>query len=144
MDASTEYKLSGLMFAINEHYLNHLIRLYKVFDGDVEMCIVLGEIAHYNAREVFPDFAIQNMTNPEFLKSLKGCNAHSVALSSGIPRETVRRKVKKLIEMGYVFSDEKKQLTITHIPKDDLGEFTKESLSNFIGLVGKLKDKDLV
>lgn len=141
MDAKSTFNFSGLMFAMNDHYLNHLIRLYKLFDGDMELCIVLGEIGHYNARLMFPDFVTKRMTNDEFLQNLKGCNANSVSMSSGIPRETVRRKIKKLIEMGYVAIDEKKQLTITHLPREELGEFTKESLGLLQHFVLKLKQK---
>lgn len=142
MDKQVSLKISGFLFALNDHYLNHLIRLYQAFDGDIECCIVLGEIAHYNARNVFSELTQERVMLSEFTSKFRGSNAHSISLSTGIPRETVRRKILKLEEMGYVELDEKKQLRITKLPSIELEQFSKESLELFIGLVDRLKKQD--
>jgi DNA-binding transcriptional ArsR family regulator len=142
MDKEVAIKQGGFLFAINDHYLNHLIRLYKAFDGDIECCIVLGEIAHYNARNIFSELIEERMTPDEFTSKFRGSNAHSISLSTGIPRETVRRKLLKLIEMGYVQQDEKKQLRITYLPKIELEEFSNETKKLFIDLIDRLKKQD--
>ena len=142
MDKEVSLKLSGLLFAINDHYINHLIRIYHLFEGDIECCIVLGEIAHYNARNVFSELTQERVMLSEFTSKFRGSNAHSISLSTGIPRETVRRKILKLEEMGYVEQDEKKQLRITNLPSIELEEFSKESLELFMGLVKRLKKQD--
>lgn len=137
-------KASGLMLALNEHYLSHLIRLYKAFDGDMELCVVLGEIGHYNTRHLFKDKGTHEMDIEELRKSYTGCNATSISMSSGIPRETVRRKIRKLEEMGYVVIDDKKQMSITDLPRVHLGEFTKETLRLFISFTQELQKDDLI
>ena len=142
MDKEVLLKQSGFSFAINDHYLNHLVRLYKAFDGDIECCIVLGEIAHYNARNIFSELTQDRVMLSEVAPKFRGCNAHSVSLSTGIPRETVRRKILKLEEMGYVQQDEKKQLRITSLPSIELEEFSKQSISLFVDLVERLKKQD--
>ncbi len=142
MDKHVSIKLSSLLFALNDHYLNHLIRLYKVFDGDLECCIVLGEIAHYNARNVLADLAQERVMLSELTSKFRGSNAHSISLSTGIPRETVRRKIRKLEAMGYIQQDEKKQLRITNLPSIHFEEFSKESLELFMGLIDRLKKQD--
>ena len=142
MDKEVLLKKSGFSFAINDHYLNHLIRLYKAFDGDIECCIVLGEIAHYNARNVFAELTQDRVMFSEVAPKFRGCNAHSISLSTGIPRETVRRKILKLEEMGYVQQDEKKQLRMTSLPSIELEDFSKQTLSLFLDLVQRLTKKD--
>jgi DNA-binding transcriptional ArsR family regulator len=137
-------KLNGFLFALNAHYLQHLLRIYKQFDGDIELCIVLGEIAHYSAGLVFPDKKSRELTNDRVHRLLRGCNAHSISLSSGLPRETVRRKIKKLIEMGYVESREGHQLLITQLPKEELGEFSKETFNIFLSFIDELKAERLI
>lgn len=127
MSASELVKYSGLIFALNEHYLRHLIRLYELFDHDLECCIVLGEIAHYNARNVFPDKSVRIVQEHLIQDELKGCNAYSISQSLGMPRETVRRKIKKLEEMGFLAIDEKKQIYVTYQAREELGEFSKDT-----------------
>ncbi|QWD63856.1 hypothetical protein [Polynucleobacter sp. MWH-UH2A] len=142
MDKQVSLKKSAFLFAINDHYLSHLIRLYQAFDGDIECCIVLGEIAHYNARNVYSELIQERVMLSEFTSKYRGSNAHSISLSTGIPRETVRRKILKLEEMGYLEQDEKKQLRITSLPALDLEEFSKKSEELFFDLINRLKKQD--
>lgn len=137
-------KLNGLIFAINGYFVNHFIRVYQAFDGDFELAIILGEIAHYNAFHLFPDKATRSRDTEEVHKSLRGCNAHSISLSSGIPRETVRRKIKKLIDIGYITYDGKKQLVVTALPSEKFSEFSKETLNIFLDFIDELKADRLI
>ncbi|WP_353427263.1 hypothetical protein NHB34_08790 [Polynucleobacter sp. MWH-UH19D] len=142
MDKEVSLKLSGLLFAINDHYINHLIRIYRLFEGDIECCIVLGEIAHHNVQNVYSELTEERLMLSEVATKYRGSNAHSISLSTGIPRETVRRKIRKLEEMGFIQQDEKKQLRITNLPPIKLEEFSMESLGLFMGLVDRLKKQD--
>lgn len=144
MSASKLVKYSGLIFALNEHYLRYLIRLYELFDRDLECCIVLGEVAHYNAQNVFPDKSLRLEHEHVVQDELKGCNAYSISQSLGMPRETVRRKIKKLEELGFLAIDEKKHIYVTNLAREELGEFSKDTLKNFLAFVQELKEDKLV
>ena len=144
MDNTDTKKLNGFLFALNGHYLRHLLRIYKQFDGDMELCIVLGEIAHYSAGMVFPDKGSREMAPSEVQGLLRGCNAHSISLSSGVPRETVRRKIKKLVDMGYVEITDKNQILITQSPRHELADFSKETLNSFLTFVDELKAEKII
>jgi CRP-like cAMP-binding protein len=136
---SNQVKLNGLTFAINGHYLAHLKRIYRLFDGDLELCIVLGEIAHYNAGALFADHSERSQSIEEVRAALKGCNAHSISLSSGIPRETVRRKIQKLKDLGWIDSNDKKQIIMTQKVSQDLGGFSKDTLCLFREFLTEIK-----
>lgn len=144
MNAAKKSQLNGLTFAINDFHLKHLIRVYKAFKRDIESAIVLGEIAHHNARLLFPHKGIRRLEQNEIRNSLRGSNAHSISLSSGIPRETVRRKIKKLIDAGYITYNKQNHLVITALPKEEFGEFSKETLGLFFDFIDELRDDRLI
>ena len=138
--------------------LPHLIGLYKFFGGDMAMPIVLGEIAMRNLQAVFqmrPDEPYEVLDNGIARKlvqrtytseHLRPANALSISIATGIPRETVRRKVDKLIAMGWVQRDGHSLLFITRKVADDMGDFDREETTRFAlaaGAVMKLvEDRD--
>lgn len=89
-EAFAAYQISQtMMFGLRE--------LYRLFDGDITMAIVLGELGqHVSAYCCSRDCPDQSP------QSLRRSNAHSIAAASGIPRETVRRKLEKLIALGWI------------------------------------------
>lgn len=129
-----------ILYRLNDHYLSHFIRCYNRFGGDLELCIVLGEIAHYNTKEIFKNFPKTESATEDIYKALKGCNAHSISMSSGIPRETVRRKVKKLEKLGFINIDDKNQIFITPKPSQEFSDFNKETLELFFNFMNNIKN----
>jgi hypothetical protein len=83
--------------------LAHFLSAYQVAGGDLAMHIITLVIAMRTVEH--PDFSSLSMRErledvPVF-PSL-GLNSHSIAESSGIPYETVRRKVAKLERKGWI------------------------------------------
>ncbi|HYQ91884.1 MAG TPA: hypothetical protein VES89_07375 [Candidatus Competibacteraceae bacterium] len=119
-------------------HLRHLSRLHREFDGDLIMPIILGEIGHYNATRFFSSdgYARNPEDIPIDLEShplLKPCNAFSISEATGIPRETVRRKVEKLIAMSWLRRDSRGHLFITDKPrKHFVPDFNFESLKELL------------
>ena len=66
-------KQRKLAYALNMHYVAHFIRCYKAFNGDVESCIILGEISHYNTKSIVGLFDQQSVEKDEAQKLLKAC-----------------------------------------------------------------------
>lgn len=52
----------------------------------------------------------------------------SIADYSGIPRETVRRKIETLLEMGWIVRDKSRFMTVTDKAKANLKPLTDSSL----------------
>ena len=60
---------------------------------------------------------------PDWLKNLEPTNAYSISEATGIPKETVRRKIDKLVEKGWLVKSVRGEVTIT----ERVGEhFTKD------------------
>jgi CRP-like cAMP-binding protein len=109
----------------------HLVECRRFCDGDLEMFLVLAIIGErtFTARNA-PDA----MSHADFLEGSvrnlepAAINLQSIADYSGIPRETVRRKVESLIEKGWVMRDERKFVTATDKAKDNLVGLTESTL----------------
>lgn len=137
-----------LYFIINEFILWHLNRVRGRFNGDLDCALILGEIAHFNmqriiSRHLVPDATLQDALLqahrvnsysevPEIGDLIKHCNALSISASTGIPRETVRRKVQWLHEQGWIEKNAKGHLSITPLPAEAFKEFNQEMLSEFL------------
>lgn len=88
--------------------VDYLRMVYEAFDGDLALAIVLGEIAHHSMVQYFP----ARGPDPRFTGRLtedvidrdrmSSCSASGLARATGLPRETVRRKILELEERGWV------------------------------------------
>lgn len=108
------YQLSHLIASFNVSLMRNL---YREFDGDLVEIIVLGEISMRNVDQFFrkggadvPEKLLDDVQRRGQL--LQACNVLSISESTGIPRETVRRKVAQLIEKGWIYRDERKRVFV--------------------------------
>ena len=104
---------------------------------------VLGEVALYNVSGLLPDdpatLAASFCDDPNHIP-LRPCNAFSISSSTGIPRETVRRKVSHLIQQGWIDRDARGGLTIT--PKAMalcLKPFHEDNQSDFLSTADRVR-----
>lgn len=139
-----------LYFLINEFILWHLNRVRGRFDGDLDCALILGEIAHFNMQKIISRTHQPNATMNEALMQaktaqhysavpdigelIKPCNAFSISASTGIPRETVRRKILWLEEQGWVEKTPKGHLSITPQPAEAFREFNQEMVAEFLNI----------
>jgi len=97
-----------ILLHMQRFFIRYLRSLAVEFQGDLQRAILLGEIGHHNVSRYFTSEnqlarrTVPPSCNPGFWKSLEPCNAHSLAQATGIPRETVRRKVAWLERKGWV------------------------------------------
>lgn len=98
---------SELSILLNDFLLKYLNSLYAEFKGDLILAIVLGELAHHNVSPFLQQgrmtpSAVENKITIESAREfLKPSNPFSISESTGIPRETVRRKFEELVRLGF-------------------------------------------
>jgi hypothetical protein len=130
------------------------VELYHRFDGDMVLVIVFGEIAIRNFHRVMEMRRDEpyRLIDEERVKVVHATRASqpwmspatvsSIARSTRIPRETVRRKVEALIERGWVVRDGARHLRFSGQIGDDLREFDVQETLAFaraaIGIVDLL------
>lgn len=114
--AEHEGEISLLMSHLTLRYLRMINR---AFEGDLALMLVLGEIAHHTVIEYFSSHG-RTMASPRSLtwkaiagERLKSCSASALARATGLPRETVRRKIMLLEQRGWVERTPDRRVRIT-------------------------------
>lgn len=109
----------------------HLVACRSVCDGDLDLFLVLTIIGERNfaARNAPSGMSLQDFAErPVSTVRREAINLQSIADYSGIPRETVRRKLAALIDRGWVHRDEQGFYAVTDKAKDNLADLTKSAL----------------
>ena len=120
---------NAVAIIMNHFFLRYLNLLYREFEGDLVLPIVLGEIAHHNIVRLYSrrgdSFEVyKNAANyTERMKHFEPTNAFSISQATGIPRETVRRKIDKLGKKGWVVKNDRGEVFISETVS---GRFTKD------------------
>jgi predicted transcriptional regulator len=89
-------------------FLRYLGRMYEKFEGDFVLAMVLGEIAHHNICHYYSKGKprtrkkVTGLTSHQAWNDLEPCNAFSLSTATGIPRETIRRKISILVKRGWI------------------------------------------
>lgn len=120
-------------------YTRYLRQLYKIFDGDLTLALVVGEIWQYNIGQ---HLLRHGLTHADKLgdesqryQYLPGCNAYSIAMATAIPHQTVRRKVQKLLDMDWVRKDAQGNIVFTLVAEahfNDHLQFNLEAARDFV------------
>ena len=106
--AGYEQHQGEIALRMTHFFVRYLNAIYKEFEGDLALVIVLGEVAHRNFSLSFssagslPPFGKTHHDDPDLYVSLEPCNAFSLAAATSIPRETVRRKIDLLVKRGWL------------------------------------------
>jgi len=120
--------------------INTLRRAYRLFDGDLTLFLVFGEIAHYNMSRASQTLNLRDAPDSSRWKVLMRtlpdqkvtpCNALSISEATGIPRETVRRKVKELEERGWLVREGARRLTLAPRAIEQLGASGRVIMEDF-------------
>jgi predicted transcriptional regulator len=95
--------------------LAHLRRIYQAFDGDLMLAMILAEIAHYNIQDLVRGERFRNADIAAYVAEnrLKPVNTLSLSQSCGIPRETLRRKIRTLVDTGLILKTQDGCLHVT-------------------------------
>jgi hypothetical protein len=103
---------------MSHFFLGYLKELHCQFDGDLTLVIVLAEIAHHSSHPHFPPSSDLSKSTRELwdeaeFARLPSCSAYSLAMATGLPRETVRRKIVRLMQLGWIEKIGRAEVRIT-------------------------------
>jgi DNA-binding transcriptional regulator YhcF (GntR family) len=130
---------------MGQYHLRHLRRLYESFGGDLEMPLILGEVANRNIAQLvanndfFPDGIDQQMIDGLADGNYLSCSAMSVSIATGLSRETARRKLNKLAANGFITKMPDSGFVITKKPMESFSEnLNKELVSDLLATCAKI------
>jgi len=114
-----------------EGFVRLMLILRQAFGGDLDQMLILAVIGERKlarrasaAEPRYDRLGYTDLHDPESL----AINAHSLSEYTGIPRETVRRKVAALIERGWVERSDNADLRTTARVAEDLQHGTDATL----------------
>mgnify|MGYP001027019582 CR=1 FL=1 len=112
--------------------------LHAAFEGDLTAALVLGTIGQHYIQRFYDEQARDSavgldrlVDGGEHLSRVRACNAMSVSSATGIPRETVRRKVRWLVSKKWVAVGARGQLTLVPGMSSAFEEFDLETIARF-------------
>jgi len=118
-----------------------LIECRRHFDGDLDLFLVLAVIGD---RTFAANNAPKDLTFEQFasegagLVAAEHINQQSIADFSGIPRETVRRKIAQLIDKGWIERRPNGSYAATPKARVDLAPLTETSLRYLVSMAKAL------
>lgn len=142
------YRIAYLFSLFTVPYMRNI---YREFSGDMLLNIVIGEIGTRNVSQFFKSSSFDTAKDSKYYESmlddveehprlLRPCNALSISDATGIPRETVRRKVNALIKMGWVQQNEKGHLYLTSKVAKHFEGFLLSSIESLLPAAHALDD----
>lgn len=119
-----------------------LIECRRAFDGDIDMFLVLAIVGDrtYSQRAADPDQSFEDFQATTEPTPPEDINLRSIAEFSGIPRETVRRKIALLESKGWITRKDDGFIVATMKAKEDLEPLTVTSIKYVARMMSLLRE----
>ena len=135
-DQRFEKSFSMVAFATNRHLVDHMQRLITLLDMDADSAMLWGLVAHLSvANAMHPGALPSDLLAPDgfMLGEARPVRLADLVQVSGLPKETVRRKLEKLREHGKVERTEDGRWVAPRSGVDAATyEFTRESVKRLL------------
>jgi hypothetical protein len=133
---------------ILDPWTQYLISARSAFDGDMDKMIILAVVGLMSLKDKGflerypPSISYDDLAKPEATATdAKPINIESIALYTGIPRESVRRKAQELISRKWIVRDTRGYLVVLPAAASDL-EVLSSHLFRLIGqIVSAMNEK---
>ena len=127
-----------------ENFTWLLIQCRRHFGGDMDRLLVLAVIGERTlaARNVPKELAVQDLGTAKAQVRKEPINLRSIADFSGIPRETVRRKLQDLQSLGWVERDEHGSFAATTKAATDLAPLTEIGVKYLVKMKAVLVERE--
>lgn len=145
-DQAFDAAFSLVAFSMNRYVIDHMLRAARQFtDGDFEMLVLWAVLAHQNVTHLMPPGSMPStvLTDggrvPDDVKRLKPLLLRDLTAITGIPRETVRRKLEKLAALRFVERRGRAWVISTDRFEPDLRDFTRESTRRMLAAADEIR-----
>jgi predicted transcriptional regulator len=119
-----------IAFAANRHLIEHMIRAQRELGVDYETLVIWGILAHLNVAHMLPpgknppQIEIDNaMKDPK--TGMKPLRLRDLEQVTGLPRETIRRKLRKLQARNYILQTVDGWMINREAVDQNMREFTR-------------------
>lgn len=138
-EAAFERAFGPVAFTVNRHLIEHMMRAQRELGVDYESLVIWGILAHLNVAHLLPPGkALAQITldidsaliDPE--NGFRMLRLRDLEQVTGLPRETVRRKLSRLEKLGYITHNSKGWLVRPESVDERLRNFTRETTQNLL------------
>lgn len=125
-------------FTMNRYIADHLLRFARQFGPDYQMMVVWTVLAHQSVLHLAPlDSRPNDLLNEkgllaEAMHELRPVRQRDLSQITGIPKETVRRKLLKLERNGWIIRQGSGWVMALERIDPELREFSRESARRFL------------
>lgn len=143
-DRRFERTFAMVAFAGNRHLIDHMRRVITLLEIDVESAMLWGLVAHLSAAHALHPGALpEELLAPDgsILGEARPVRLADVVQVSGLPKETVRRKLEKLRGQGRLGRTEGGRWIALRGGVDERTyEFTRESVKRLLQTAHVIED----
>lgn len=144
-DAAFDQSFGLIAFAMNRHLIDHMLRTFRELDVDFESLVIWGLLSHLNVAHLVPPGTAPRSTLDErgrFEGAKDGyrpMRLRDLEQISRLPRETIRRKLARLEEKGYVERLDDGWVFRRDAIEPKLREFNRETLRRTLALDNEIR-----
>lgn len=144
-DRAFDRSFGLVAFALNRHLIHHMLRSVRELDVDFESLVIWGLLSHLNFAHLVPLGSVPTDVLNEVGRydgpddQLRPMRLRDLEQISRLPRETVRRKLKRLEVQGYVTHTRGGWVFKRDKLEPALREFNRESLRRIMMLNQELR-----
>ncbi len=138
--ANFDSAFSLVAFALNRYIVDHLLRFGRQFGPDYQMLVVWGVVAHQSVIHHMPAGSRPStvLAQDGMLKApdpeLRPVRQRDLSQITGIPKETVRRKLLKLEGEGWIRRQDSGWVLNRDSIDPELREFSRESAKRLLAV----------
>jgi hypothetical protein len=138
-DAAFDRGFALAAFIMNRHLVDHFVRASRHLSLDFESLIIWAVVAAQNAAHLMPPGSLPSTRltasgriSDDDAAGLRPLRLRDVTQITGVPRETVRRKLRALAEAGWLVETEGGWVVDRDRIDPELRQFTRESARRFL------------
>lgn len=136
-DIKFENAFGPISFVANRHLIEHMIRVRRSLDVDFDSMMIWGVLAHLNVAHMLPPGKSKSLLEIENEHKSKESGMRPLRLRdleqvTGLPRETIRRKMAKLQEKNYILQTEDGWIYNREAVGPELHAFTQETVRRLL------------
>ena len=143
-DAAFDRAFVLVTYALNRHLVDHMLRVGRQLTGnDFESMVIWGVLAHQNVAHLlppgsFPSDVLDDRGRLGAPIGLRPLRLRDVVQITGIPRETVRRKLARLAAERWIARAGDGWVVSPERTEPELRDFSRESVRRFLGVAGEI------
>ena len=136
-DVKFENAFGPISFVANRHLIEHMIRVRRTLGIDYDTMLIWGVLAHLNVAHMLPPGKTKSLIEIENehrnpVTGMRPLRLRDLEQVTGLPRETIRRKLSKLQKKNFILQTEDGWIWNREAIDPELHAFTKETVRRLL------------